>query len=186
MLENKSILHAYNADDLSAEYYNSDQFAARDSLGSYVKFTTPIISQGRVYVGTADHLVAYGLFNPAAAADLTSQFTVTRGPVQPAGDGEHLIQSVTLAYHGTAPFVGQISLVLDHLNQANTLVNADGTTTLAPVTGSFYRNVFVPATDPLPVSATTGAVVTVRLKFSNVKNTNVSWTPRVLTGTGAR
>ena len=55
-------LRAYNAGDLTDELYNSDMAAGGlDRLGSAVKFTTPTIADGRVYVGTASGLTIYGM-----------------------------------------------------------------------------------------------------------------------------
>ncbi len=175
MLQDTSTLHAFDADNLGTELFNSDQNATRDALGSYVKFTTPIITQGRVYVGTNDHLVAYGLLSPAAAEDVTSQFTVTTGAVQPSKNDKHLVQDVTLTYHGTGAAPGSVSLVLDRLNRAASLYNADGTTTQAAPLASFYKTVTL-----------ADGSATVRLKFDNAKNTRIVWTPRVLGSAGAR
>lgn len=184
MLETTNVLHAYNADNLGVELYNSATNAARDALGNYVKFTTPIITQGRVYVGTEDHLVAYGLLAPVKAADMTSAFTVTPGALQPAKEAGFYVQEVTLQYNGTTTLSGPVSLVVDHLNKASTLHDADGTTTQVAPLASFYKT--VSATGGLTALQTPGGTATLRLKFANTKNARVTWTPRVLVGTGAR
>ena len=54
-------LHAYDPSDLSREYYTSDQAGARDRLDSWLKFTTPLIANGHVYVVSAGRLTAFGL-----------------------------------------------------------------------------------------------------------------------------
>jgi len=56
-----SVLHAYDAADLSRELYNSGQNAARDSLGPGNKFITPTIAAGQVLVGTTNSVAVYGL-----------------------------------------------------------------------------------------------------------------------------
>jgi hypothetical protein len=56
-------LHAYDASDLANELYNSEMNGSRDSLGSFVKFSVPTIANGKVYVGTGDSLVVFGLLN---------------------------------------------------------------------------------------------------------------------------
>lgn len=59
-------LHAYDAANLANELYNSNQAAgARDqfSTNSSCKFVTPMIANGKVYVGTATGVVVFGLLN---------------------------------------------------------------------------------------------------------------------------
>jgi outer membrane protein assembly factor BamB len=57
------VLHAYNANNLSLELYNSNQAGnGRDHFGSATHFGTPMIVNGKVYVGTKDGNVAvFGL-----------------------------------------------------------------------------------------------------------------------------
>lgn len=55
------VLHAYDATNLTKELYNTTQNSSRDSLGVAVKFVPPTIAHGRVYLGTANALVVYGL-----------------------------------------------------------------------------------------------------------------------------
>ncbi|HEX5230040.1 MAG TPA: hypothetical protein VFW44_20145 [Bryobacteraceae bacterium] len=47
-------LHAFDATDLERELY-------RGSTGSFIKFSTPTIANGKVYAGTSDSLVVFGL-----------------------------------------------------------------------------------------------------------------------------
>jgi hypothetical protein len=64
VLENKdpAVLHAYDANDLSRELYNSDQpWFGRDHFGRGNKFITPMIANGKVYVGTTDGVGVFGL-----------------------------------------------------------------------------------------------------------------------------
>jgi hypothetical protein len=61
-LSSPGVLRAFDAADVSRELWNSDQNAARDGLGSFVKFAAPTIAAGKVYAGTSSGaLVAYGL-----------------------------------------------------------------------------------------------------------------------------
>lgn len=56
------ILHAYNAENLATELYNSNQASGgRDQFGSASHFGTPMIVNGKVYVGTQDSVAVFGL-----------------------------------------------------------------------------------------------------------------------------
>jgi outer membrane protein assembly factor BamB len=57
-----AVLHAFDATDLSRELYNSNQApSGRDHFGIGNKFITPMIANGKVYVGTTDSVVVFGL-----------------------------------------------------------------------------------------------------------------------------
>jgi hypothetical protein len=58
------VLHAYDAANLATELYNSNQAAGgRDQFpdNSNCKFVTPMIANGKVFVGTATSVVVFGL-----------------------------------------------------------------------------------------------------------------------------
>ena len=56
-----AVLHAYDATNLAVEFYNSNQAGTRDNFGPGNKFITPIIVNGKVYVGTTHGVAVFGL-----------------------------------------------------------------------------------------------------------------------------
>ena len=66
MDRNTNEIHAYDANSLSTELWNSAQAAGgADSVGTVNVFAVPTVANGEVYVGTSDALVVYGLTPPA-------------------------------------------------------------------------------------------------------------------------
>jgi hypothetical protein len=63
-----AILYAFDATNIKTKLYSSDQNATRDTPGNAVKFAVPTVVQGKVYVGTASEVTAYGLLNGATQA----------------------------------------------------------------------------------------------------------------------
>jgi hypothetical protein len=64
-IENTSpaVLHAYDATNLSHELYNSNQAGSRDQFGPGNKFITPMIVNGKVFVGTQTGVAMFGLLH---------------------------------------------------------------------------------------------------------------------------
>jgi hypothetical protein len=58
---NPAVLHAYDATNLSNELYNSTQASGGKDNFSSNKFITPIVANGRVYVGTSSSVAVFGL-----------------------------------------------------------------------------------------------------------------------------
>ena len=114
-----SILYAYDATNVAAVLYTSAQNAARDSAGKAVKFAVPVVTNGKVYVGTQGEVDVYGSLGsvPPTAPTPTSS---------PAPGVYSTAQNVALA---------------DGLNGAAIYYTTDGsapTTASARYAGSLY------------------------------------------------
>lgn len=57
------VLHAFDANNVAHELYNSAQNATRDSYGKGVRFTLPTVAHGRVYVVGKTQLAIFGLLS---------------------------------------------------------------------------------------------------------------------------
>jgi hypothetical protein len=55
------VLHAFNAANLTTELYNSNQAANNRDQFSDNKYVTPMVANGKVYVGTPNSVVVFGL-----------------------------------------------------------------------------------------------------------------------------
>ena len=68
--QNTAILHAYDANNLGNELFNTTQNPTRDSAGTSVRFMFPTIANGKVYFATNGRLTVYGMLvlSPRALA----------------------------------------------------------------------------------------------------------------------
>jgi hypothetical protein len=63
------ILHAYSAENVGTELWNSEQLSWRDTVGKFAKFVPPTVANGKVYMATfANRLNVYGLQPPPAVS----------------------------------------------------------------------------------------------------------------------
>jgi len=69
-------LHAYEARNLANELY-------RGNFGSYIKFSTPTIANGKVYVGTANSVSVFGFLTAPAIAVILNSAGSGTAPVAP-------------------------------------------------------------------------------------------------------
>jgi hypothetical protein len=117
-------LRAFDASDVSHELWDSDQNAARDTLGNFAKFALPTIANGKVYVPTfSNQLAVYGL-----VANTPPGVSIWVGPA-----------SVTLTANGlyTTPSPGVISssltVTITAISVADPTKSANATVTLTPI-----------------------------------------------------
>jgi uncharacterized protein (TIGR03437 family) len=101
ILESRGVLRAYDASSLAKELYNSSQNAARDQLGGYVKFSAPIVANGKVYAGTQNSVAAYGLLSGGSSGPaVTNAASGDRTAVAPGSIASIYGQGLA---QGTAP-----------------------------------------------------------------------------------
>jgi len=78
MDRNANQIHAYDANSLSTELWNSGLAPSRlDAVGAVMKFAVPTVANGQVFVGTANSLVGYGLTPAANQAPQAVALTAT-------------------------------------------------------------------------------------------------------------
>lgn len=79
-----TLLSAFNASTLQTnllEIYDTQQNSSRDALGPVPHFVTPLVENGRVYVGTNTQVKVYGLFPELKATGGNSQSATVNTPI---------------------------------------------------------------------------------------------------------
>lgn len=126
------LLHAYDATNVTNEFYNSNQNSARDALGSSVRFSVPTVANGKVYAGTQNSLVVYGLLAQSAAITIANAASGSAAALAPGSIaslyGTNLPTSPTITVSGVnAPVFAATS------NQINFQIPYEVTTGTATV-----------------------------------------------------
>jgi hypothetical protein len=74
---NPAVLYAYDAGDLHPLYNSNQASGARDQFGAGNKFITPMIANGKVYVGTTNGVGVFGILPTSAPPVITSPGTAS-------------------------------------------------------------------------------------------------------------
>ncbi|HXP07031.1 MAG TPA: chitobiase/beta-hexosaminidase C-terminal domain-containing protein, partial [Acidobacteriaceae bacterium] len=109
-----SILYAFNAQNVAQQLYASNQNSSRDDAGPAIKFTVPVVTNGKVYVGAGYQVDVYGLLNAEQQAPAPV--------ISPSGGTFSASQQVTIT---------------DTISGASIYYTVDGST---PTTGSTLYN----------------------------------------------
>lgn len=83
-----SILYAFNATNIATTLYASNQNPTRDDAGPAIKFTVPVVTNGKVYVGAGYQMDVYGL--------IAGQTQAPQPVISPAGGTYTSAQNITL------------------------------------------------------------------------------------------
>jgi hypothetical protein len=125
----------------------------------------------------------WGMALDETDANIGANVVVSKGGFRPNHATHEFLQTVTITNTSTSSSIpGPVSLALDDLSANATLVGPDGASSCTVPAGSFFVNV------PLSTSGSLapGQSAIATLAFTNSTSQAITYTPRVLAGSGAR
>ena len=192
---NPAVLYAFNATNISQTLYTSSQLASRDNPGNSVKFTSPIVAGGKVYLPGQYTLTVYGvqvfldapIISPNSTS-FTSAITITLSDAS-AGASIYYTLDGTMPTASSTLYAGPFTLTSNAVVQAVAI--APGSVNSAVTSTSFVNTAaagngtglkaqyFTNATSASPFSGSPALVTTnPTVNFSSISN----W-PGALVGT---
>jgi hypothetical protein len=162
-------LRAYDATDITKEIYNSNQNPTRDATGSFVKFLSPVVANGRVYVGNqSGTMEVYGLL---CQADQSRNLQVRSHD-----------DTIIVTNNSGDAIAGPFSIVFDGLPDGVTVAGAGGVTSCAEPAGKPWI-----AVPDAPLWLENGESFRVQVTFSQAADKRLRhYNPIVLAGAGAQ
>jgi hypothetical protein len=146
-------------------------------MGTFLKMTTPVVANGKVYVNTqSNELPVYGLLCQANAAP---EVSISSGPIQPVTGTNRSKQQVTLLNNGADAVGGPFTLVLSGLPANVALTGMSGKTSCIAPAGSVYIEL-----SKAPLWLKPGKSFTAQLTFTVKGSGAISYTPMVVAGSG--
>jgi hypothetical protein len=121
------------------------------------------------------HVIGNAIASPTAL-NVGGQFSVSLGGFSYSRATNTWGQTVTLTNNGPA-IDGPVTLVADALTASVSMANAMGSTQCAAPAGSSYMLISAG-----PIAS--GQLISVRLQFNNPNGVLISYTPRVMAGSG--
>jgi len=171
------VLRAYNANDITQELYDSSQNSSRDDMGTFVKMSTPIVANGKVYVNTqSNSLPVYGLL---CQANQGSEVNIIRGPFRLLPGSGHFTQQLTFTNRGSGAIGGPFTFVLNGLPTGVNLTGMNGKTSCAPPPDSPYIQL-----SGAPLWLNQGQSFTTKRDFVLNGATGITYVPVLLAGSG--
>jgi hypothetical protein len=162
-------LRAHDATNVTTTLYSSTTNASQDAPGPAVKFVVPIVTNGKVYVGTSNALAVYGLLHgsqQAAAPSIspgaqtfTGTLTVT---ITDSTPGASIFYSTTgTATTSSTPYTGPITVKTTETISA--IASASGFLLSLPTSEKYtlQTQALMPTFSPIPGSYGSTQTVTI-------------------------
>ena len=124
------ILHAYDATNLANELYSSNQAGTRDQFSDN-KFITPMIANGKVFVGTPTSVIVFGLLNGGTPPALLSIAVTPANSSIPNGTTQQFSATGSYSDGSTQNLTNSVTW-----GSSNTSVAAINSTGLATAAGT--------------------------------------------------